>query len=325
MKKILLSVVCLMMVGIQSVMAQTPAAIMLMHQGQATMYTSQQLTTAVTAAEAGDTIFLSNGTYSVQTGLTIDKPISLIGAGQGTIVSGDIIVDIDSAATVTGRLLDGIKFSHSIIFNQSPDGIIIRKCWVSVNFQLTKGCGNVQLDRSYVRYYSSSEFQHSFAANNSVVSQYKNGYTGNIIFTNCNLGSFYKENTGYQFNGNSTFINCIIGDLANSHSSNTYINCISNEIYTNDTSYGTFDNCTAIHVPYNSTGENILSFDNNNGFPTPRIEYDSYKGTDGTVVGVEGGSTPYTLTPSLPTISESSFTVDDSNRILNVTLKVTAE
>ena len=41
MKKILLSVVCLMMVGIQSVEAQTPAAIILMHQGNATMYSNQ--------------------------------------------------------------------------------------------------------------------------------------------------------------------------------------------------------------------------------------------------------------------------------------------
>ena len=104
MKKILFSVVCLMMVGIQSVKAQTPAAIMLMHQGQATMYTSQELPTAVAAAEAGDTIFLSNGTYPILSGLTINKPISIIGAGQETIVSGDITVDIDSTTTMTGHL-----------------------------------------------------------------------------------------------------------------------------------------------------------------------------------------------------------------------------
>lgn len=326
MKKILFSVVCLMMVGIQNVKAQTPAAIMLMHQGNATMYSNQELTTAVSAAEAGDTIFLSNGTYSVLTGLTINKPISIIGAGQGTIVSGDITVDIDSTTTITGRLLDAIRMTHSLIVNQNPGSIVIRKCWISVDLMLNATAGNVVLDRCYARYFMPIEgFKKAFSATNSVISQYaENGNvskTGNIIFTNCHLGSFYLNSL---YNGNATFVNCLIGDLNSSASTNSYINCGSNS-YTNSNTKGSFDNCYRLNTDIG----NIFDTDSNNGFLTLKDSLAeavaATRGTDGTIIGASGGSTPYTLIPSLPTVSESSFTVDDSNRTLNVTLKVTAE
>lgn len=324
MKKRLLSVVCLMVVGIQSVMAQTPAAIMLMHQGQATMYSNQQLSTAVAAAEAGDTIFLSNGTYSVATGLTVDKPISIIGAGQETIVSGDITVDIDSTTTMTGRLLDAIKMTHSLIVNQNPGSIVVRKCWISVDLNLNATAGNMILDRCYTRYLIPvEEYDNALSATNSVISQYgHNGINdskvGNILLTNCNIGKLW-------YPVKKTFVNCLIGEIDSySGSSSSYINCGSNS-GTNSTSYGSFDNCYRM----NSSVENLFDTDNNNGFLTLKTEYvemlSNCLGTDGTVIGASGGSTPYTLIPSLPTVSESSFTVDDSNRTLNVTLKVTAE
>lgn len=321
MKKILFSVVCLMMVGIQSVKAQTPAAIMLMHQGNATMYSNQELTTAVSAAEAGDTIFLSNGTYNVLSGLTIDKPISLIGAGQGTVVTGDVTIAIDSTAILTGRLLDGIKFTHSVILDQSPDGIIIRKCWIPVNFWIGSNAGNIQVDRSYIRYFCNKyDFHHSFDAHNSVISQLctsQNEYSGNIMFTNCNIGKFEAGDNKIK----ATFINSLVRIDSGVYNHSSYVNCVIN--VANNSSYGTFSNC------YDFNYANFSS-DNGNGFPYFAIDAsymvsNGYLGTDGTIVGAEGGSTPYTLTPSLPTVSESSFTVDDSNRTLNVTLKVTAE
>jgi hypothetical protein len=135
------------------------------------------------------------------------------------------------------------------------------------------------------------------------------------------LGDFYGSN---QSNGNATFVNCLIGHLFRSASTNSYINCGSND-YTNNNSYGSFDNCYKL-----TTGSaNIFDIDSNNGFLTLKdtfaADVAATRGTDGTIIGASGGSTPYTLTPSLPTVSESSFTVDDSNRTLNVTLKVTAE
>lgn len=322
MKKILFSVVCLMMVGIQSVKAQTPAAIMLMHQGNATMYSNQELTTAVSAAEAGDTIFLSNGTYNVTSGLTIDKPVSIIGAGQGTVVSGDINININinTTNTITGRMLDALNCTGSIAISDSPDGIIIRKCFVQKTLSLGAGTGNVFVDRCYFRYFYSENggFSKSFDAQNSVFSELQgnssDGYSGNITFTNCNIASF-KGNTIFRANG--TFVNCIVDNGINNYG--VYNNCL---VFSTSSEYGSsFNNCW--------TGFSTSNFStDSSGFPTISgisLEERHYYGTDGKIIGAEGGSTPYTLTPSLPTVSESSFTVDDSNRTLNVTLKVTAE
>lgn len=339
MKKILLSVVCLMIVGMQSVMAQAPAAIMLMHQGQAKLYSGQELVSAVSAAEAGDSIFLSNGTFSVVGGLTINKPISLIGAGQNTIISGEVTVDIDSTATITGRLLDALKLTRSLIVNQNPDAITIRKCWIPNNLQLNENARNMIVDRCYVRYFVPLEgYSSTFSATNSVFSQCGGenimSHTGNVIFTNCNLGGFYVYHWAsfqdyYSFIENATFVNCLIGSFENSSSTNTFINCGGNSD-TNNTNLGVFDNC------YNLTSHSnikLRSFDENSGFPTfarelcsaENLQKGNYLGTDGTIIGAEGGSTPYNLNPSLPTVSQSSFTVDNSTRTLNVTLTVTSE
>ena len=194
---------------------------------------------------------------------------------------------------------------------------------------LNATAGNVVLDRCYARYFLPIEgFKKAFSATNSVISQYaKDGSNnsiskkGNVIFTNCNLGSFWGNTA---FNGNATFVNCLIGGLDNSNTSNSYIFCGSNSGINNNL-YGSFDNCYKV-----TTGsDNIFDTDSNNGFLTLKQVYvedvAATRGTDGTIIGASGGSTPYTLTPSLPTVSESSFTVDDSNRTLNVTLKVTAE
>ena len=50
-----------------------------------------------------------------------------------------------------------------------------------------------------------------------------------------------------------------------------------------------------------------------------------YRGTDGTAVGVYGGSTPFTLDPQVAKVTESTFTVDTTNKKLSVKLKVAAK
>ena len=50
-----------------------------------------------------------------------------------------------------------------------------------------------------------------------------------------------------------------------------------------------------------------------------------YLGTDGTIIGVYGGSTPFTLDPQVAKVTESSFTVDTTTKKLTVKLKVAAQ
>lgn len=53
------------------------------------------------------------------------------------------------------------------------------------------------------------------------------------------------------------------------------------------------------------------------------MEEKGYIGTDGTVVGIEGGSAPFTLEPSVPKVTNSTVAYDAANKLLKVNLTVT--
>ena len=67
MKKILLSVVCLVMVGMQSVNAQV-GIVALHHEGHVTVFGEDKIASAIEAAVAGDTIYMSEGHFFVNVG-----------------------------------------------------------------------------------------------------------------------------------------------------------------------------------------------------------------------------------------------------------------
>ena len=52
-----------------------------------------------------------------------------------------------------------------------------------------------------------------------------------------------------------------------------------------------------------------------------------YLGNDGTIVGINGGNTPFDsdMLPAAPKVTDQSISLDLENKKLNVSLKVTAE
>ena len=56
-----------------------------------------------------------------------------------------------------------------------------------------------------------------------------------------------------------------------------------------------------------------------------RYDLSEYHGTDGTEVGIYGGTTPFTLDPQVAKVTESTFTVDTDAKKLTVKLKVAAK
>ena len=124
MKKILLSVVCLVMVGMQSVNAQV--AIAALHQaGKVTIFPAGALQSAIDASVAGDTIYLSEGIFG---GFTVDKPIKIIGAGQTTRISSEIQLGIDNSPIEEGFLLNGLNCIQGITFHGNINGARISQC-----------------------------------------------------------------------------------------------------------------------------------------------------------------------------------------------------
>lgn len=123
-------------------------------QGSGAPQVFTDLTEAVTAAQAGDKLYLSGGTFPYTGGLVIDKELHFIGAGiipdssQATGVTTLNGVDVNQPLYIlteaSGSTFTGIRFTRtewdgssnttSVQFgtssaNDAPTGIVFQRCW----------------------------------------------------------------------------------------------------------------------------------------------------------------------------------------------------
>jgi len=312
MKKILLSVVCLVMVGMQSVKAQV-GIVALHHEGNVTVFGEDKLANAIEAAVAGDTIYMSEGHFLGD--VTINKAIHLVGSGQGTMVNGDVNIDIENNPSLTGYMLAALNINGYIRVNKSIDGLRISQCkFKSFYPESDIVIKNFFMDRTYVinDFYTTS-------LDDGTVNNCKIGSIQDIApiarsyFYHCNYG-YYTTNSGSS-----------IGIMA--------INCIINE--DNGQSYNVYQNCLFRYLSsgYPVNGENCWGWDSSNIFDNElnavssdqELQANGYIGTDNTVVGITGGDAPYTLKLITPRVLEHNIVVDKENKKVNVTLTVGTE
>lgn len=316
MKKTILTIVCLL--GILSVNAQT-AKIALQHNGYVTLYDANQMEDALKASVDGDTIYLNEGTFTGN--VTIDKKVSVIGSGVATMYEGSITVSIPGSPTLTAHLLDAIYFKNSITIAQPLNGLKIRKCQFN-GLVFNAKTEDITIDRCYSRGNSSNPLQLSanvkkMTVLNSkiydVVGDVKN--PGDASFVNCNI--YYMYN--YSSCCRATYMNCIIGNwysYSNNYLENTtYVNCLCGSSF-----YGKSVNQNC----WNANNTNIINNSTNCTFTDDQLRSDGYLGTDGTVVGITGGTTPFTLEPSVPKVTDYTIKVDTQTKKLNVNIKVKA-
>jgi hypothetical protein len=150
------------------------------------------------------------------------------------------------------------------------------------------------------------------------------GATQNTTFVNCNISSLYA----LYFSG--TIINSIIYRSVNSSGNTGYeasqisSTVLLNTLYTPYVSFSTSSvkqNCYDKKSNYSS----YLSSTCDCIESTSTQQSYGYLGTDGTVVGIYGGKTPYTLVPSVPKVTSSDLQLDNENKILNVKLTVSPQ
>lgn len=291
MKRILMS--CMLLLGIQSVDAQV-AKVALSHKGNLTMYNAENLSDALNDALDGDTIFLNDGTF--QGGITISKAITLIGAGQNTIINGNITVSY--SGTLKARLLDALNISGGVSISSTLNGLTIRKCKFT-GFGSSDGVlSNAIFDRCYVTsyFFNINKRMKNIQIVNSVIYM-PDGYAanvGDVTFSNCNV---------YYFNNydrvKATFINCIVSNKSCSQKDSFFSYC---SLFA-DNGINTMQNCKTGSIDWKNPG---------------------MTGTDGTIVGINGGTTPYTLVPSNPKVNKYSLNVDTQNKKLTVNVSVSA-
>lgn len=301
MKKILLSVLCLMMIGMQSLQAQVAIAA-LHHEGKVTLFSSAKITEAIDAAVKGDTIYLSEGIFS---GFQIAKGIAIIGSGQQTMISSAVSIG-DSGSSTEGVVLSSVHVLGNINLAGPVKGLSIRHCRF-VDFDDNSqnldeaDISMCQLERLYVYTYVQSLTVHS----SKVKEQEGDAYLGALYYVNCNIA-------GMSRGRNAICQNCIISMFSTDH---THVNCLLNasEVETGEN----YQNC--YFSPEWSFDENL-----NCSLDSDALKNNGWLGSDGTVVGCNGSTAPFTLIPSTPRVTNHSLNVDNKERKLNVTLTIGA-
>lgn len=320
MKKIAMVFACFALVSMT--MKAQVAKIALQHNGNVTLYDADQMPDVMNACVDGDTVYVNEGKFT--NSFTISKKISIIGSGQNSVLMGNVTVNIPGTPTLTAHLLDALNCHASIIFSAPTKGAKIRKClFRGLYFNATTE--DATIDRCYSCGGSSDPFKLSTymknvnIINSKILNLYGDAASAaDVNFINCNISSIYNYSSTYG-QGKAIYINCIIGywysTSSNLPTACSFINCLcGNSTFT----YGSYQNCWN----YNNTSligsyvECILSSD--------QLQSSGYLGTDGTVVGIYGGTNPFTLDPMVPKVTESSVKLDNDTKKLNVNLKVSA-
>ena len=314
MKKILLSIICLMILGIQSAMAIT-AQIVLRHQGNVTQFNPDELPSAIDAAVDGDTILLSAGTFDYGSGITIAKAITIIGAGaENTIIKNRIDINFSANPTLTAHLLDGVRITGALYVDDSVIGLKLRKCVLDGGISVTGGSTIIRemlIDRCKTGVIALSSRFMDMTVVNSDVQVYGSGYTPDaVVFSNCNVVMGYNSSTI-----TASFINCYITNWTSSAGVNSdisFTNCLGPSDFWEKWSVATKNNC----YTYTTVSTEM---DNPEYF-----QQQGWLGTDGTIVGMYGGTTPFSLEPNAPKVTNYTIGVDTKTHTLNVKMTLSA-
>jgi len=285
----------------------------------------------------GDTLYLPGGSYG---SLTISKNLTIIGVGHNpdstkatgkTLLSGLILNTGADNGSVTG-----IYFSGSIVFNSEVNGYTINRCYIgnSIGYSLPLSNGGSKIgvmDDIIILDLNLSKFSNCLVSNNLIsgVTNAVNSEVKNNIFLNTNNSS-YPPNSLYA--NNCTVENNIFGYFGYE------TNCVLNNNINDDGRYGTGGNQVngnymnvepfhSIFVNYDSTS---MTFQNIYKADFHLVSDSPYKnaGTDGTAIGIYGGTFPWKVgsIPYNPHIKINSVAgTTDANGNLKVNITVEAQ
>ena len=293
---------CLFMLAVGANAANDGKAILHHDKKPTAIYDADKLSDALNAAVTGDTIYLSAGMYPT---FTLDKAITIKGAGTNTKISNGVTIDIPGNPTLTSSLLEAVEVNGAITVKSDMTNFLI-KMVKTTDLQFANQLNtNALVDRCYLDKFTITSTMTDFYVRNSYI---WNLTSTSLKFNKCN------------------FINCCIqGDW--NKAAGRFINCelirtgdytsIKSSILSYSLVYSNFNSVNA------STYQEKVYFDSKNNWLSVDDRLNKgYICKDGTVVGVEGGKTPYSLTPSGPKETSSTVKVSDSEKKLNVSITV---
>lgn len=315
---------------------------LLQHNGEVTLFDGNDMQAAVNAAVDGDTIYLTLGTFKP---FTINKKITVRGTGTTSIIDGSVSISISGTPKLTSNLLEALKVTGDVTLNNSVSNLMLHKCLITGTVKLNGGVtegtikecqiGNISfgasIDNLYVdRCYITSTFTLSSTIKGMTVVNTKlyeikanSGATNNTTFVNCNIYALYTAN----FAG--TIINSIFQAPSNASTYTLNSTVILNSVINRNNYYNNNIDMN-LYIGSSSVTQNCY-FVIKKGYIYSTncdcVPDSNYLGTDGTIVGIYGGDTPYTgiLTPSVPKVTSSDLDLDNVNKVLNVKLTVSPQ
>lgn len=316
MKKFIVLFVAVMAMFATTAKAQSSLLATLNHEGTiSTFYGTNALIQAHAAAADGDVITLSSGTFQ---SANITKAVTLRGAGmvldaathtEPTVLANEFSINIPDETTQ--RLtIEGIYTNQKVNINKLKNAMFL-KDRIRDFYILGNAYGK---DLTFIHCRITEEYNGNSNSNNSAVFQncLVRGMQGNnYIFNNCLF--LADTNTCNSHCGNSEYRNCIILNSNSINTTSTYYNNL----------YCKFSGSYSFNVPNNTNVEvakdneaikNLFFYSDDNEYKLTEAAKALIKGTDGTEVGVYGGSLPYDPTPTNPQISK-----------FNVAAKTTAD
>lgn len=337
MKKILFMIACCLMATAQTIFAQDnySGKVFLQHKGNITaMYGGGEIDKAIEAAVDGDTLFLSKGRFN--SNFTINKSISLIGSGaeaggndqESTYIdwNGETRINAEDGKTISSVTVEGIYSGPGLHTEGKIENLKFKKCYFENSININNSSNNGYTSKVIV--------DRCRLSNISI-----NGNIEDATVKNCKINNAYGQ--GGQTISSCKYINCNIR-LVDVNTKAMFVNSIINEVG-NGTDEYLGNNAILVNTLYHSmngydpmektsqqdcwsTTETVI---NNNGdkectMTVEQRQAAGYLGVDGTVVGIEGGVNPYSLTLHAPSINSSSANVDLNNKKVTINVNVTA-
>lgn len=294
---------CLFMLAVGANAANDGKAILHHDKKPTAIYDADKLSDALSAAVAGDTIYLSAGTFPT---FTLEKAITIKGAGTNTKISNGVNINISGSPTLTAALLEAVEVNGPVSVASDMTNFLIKMVKTTdLQFANNLNTPNALVDRCYLDKFTITSAMTDFYVRNTYID---NLTSTSLKFNKCN------------------FINCRIqGDW--NKAAGRFINCelsrIGNDYLTIKSSILSYSLVYSSSIGVDpSTYQEKVYFNDHGWLSVDDRLNKGYICKDGTVVGVEGGKTPYSLTPSGPKETSSTVKVSDSEKKLNVSVTV---
>lgn len=334
MKKILFMIACCLMATAQNVFADDYGKVFLQHNGNITgVFDGSDINKSIEAAVDGDTLFLSLGSFNGN--FTINKSICLIGSGaeagsdsqRFTYIGNGYSCTIDAGEdkALSSVTIEGIYFGPGFYVQGKIENLVFKKCYFNNILGISNNSGGgytkkVTIDRCRLdRISTDGNIQDATIKNCKIYNAYGQGgqNISSCKFINCNIRQI-------DSNTKAMFVNSIINQVENG--TDSYLSSQSmlvNTLYHNMNGYDPMQNCSQQDC-WSST-ETLIPNTDDCSLTADQLKEAGYLGTDGTIIGCEGGVNPYSLVRHAPVITQKGTKVDFDNKKVIINVNVTAK